>query len=150
MSTANTGSGPWADVSDVRQHLHLDGWDTTGISNDQIRYFISERANLIVEEDLLETGQSERRLRTIEALLAGHYLLASGIDQLRQGEREGASDGSYTWYAGEFGEGLKSTSLGQQAIELDQSGTLDDIAEGGKSHRAWTVAVPSGDRNTWY
>lgn len=141
MSTSNSGA-PFADVEDVRRHLHLDGWDTTGITNDQIRYFIAERANLVVEEDLLKTDQSERRLRTIEALLAGHYILDSGIDQLRQGEREGASDGSYTWYTGEFGPGLRSTSLGQQAIELDKSGKLAAMADDEEDTEFWHVTRP--------
>lgn len=141
MSTSDSG-GPFADVEDVRRHLHLDEWDTTGITDEQIRYFIAERANLIVEEDLLETDQSKRRLRTIETLLAGHYILDSGIDQLRQGERERASDGSETWYAGEFGEGLRSTSLGEQAIGLDNSGKLAAMADGEKDTEFWHVTRP--------
>lgn len=135
-------SGPWADVDDVRKHLHIDDWDAAGITDEQIDYFIHERANLVVEEELLETGQSERRLRTIEALLAGHYILDSGIDELRQGERTQSSDGAYTWYAGEFGPGLLSTSLGQQAIEMDKSGVLRDMAEGEDDEQdSWAVTV---------
>lgn len=151
MSTA--ASGPWADVDDVRQHLHLDGWDSNGITDEQIDFFISERANLVVEEDLLDTDQSERRLRAIEALLAGHYILASGIEEIRQGARDGSADGAYTWYSGEFGPGLMSTSLGQQAVEMDRSGTLREIAEGtddGAPYEAWTEAVPSRDRTHRY
>lgn len=142
MSTTGGGSAPLADVEDVRRHLHLDGWDTTGIEDDQIRFFIRDRANIVVDEDLRGTTNSERRLAAIEALLAGHYILDSGIDQLRQGEREGASDGAYTWYAGEFGQGLRSTSLGQQAIELDKSGKLAAMADGETDDEFWHVTRP--------
>lgn len=114
-------------VDDVRKHLHMDGWDTEGIADPQIEFYIEERANLIVSEDLAGTDQSDRRLRVIEALLAGHYILDSGIDKLRQGERDQSSGGAYTWYAGEFGPGLMSTTLGQQAIEFDRSGVLQDM-----------------------
>lgn len=128
-SSSEEPSGPWADPDDVRRHLHLDDWDTTGITDEQIDYFIVDIANLLVEEELVDTGQSERRLRVIETLLAGHFLLDSGIDQLRQGEREGASDGSYTWFSGDFGASLRRTSLGQQAIAFDKSGRLAEIAD---------------------
>lgn len=119
------------DPDNVRQHLHLEGWDTSGIEDAQIQFFIDQRANLIVDEELADTGQSDRRLTAIEELLAGHYILASGIDAVRQGERDREADGSETWYAGEFGEGLRSTSLGQQAIEMDSSGTLASLGDEG-------------------
>lgn len=127
------------DPDNVRQHLHLEGWDTNGIEPTQIQFFIDQRANLIVDEELADTGQSDRRLKAIEELLAGHYILASGIDQLRQPESDSEADGARTWYTGEYGEGLRSTSLGQQAIEMDNSGTLASL--GDDNGEFWNVTL---------
>ncbi|WP_126665241.1 hypothetical protein [Haloterrigena salifodinae] len=110
----------------VRQRLTLDGWDTTGLEDNQLTVFIDD-ANMVVTEDLSETEQSDRRLEKIETYLAGHFILASDIDELRQTTSESDADGSSASYVGDYNhDDYRSTSLGQQAVNLDQSGKLAD------------------------
>lgn len=118
-----------ASVQEVRDELHAEGWDTTGVDDDQIDRRIKKRAHPIVENELSAAGVEKWRCDQIEPLLAAHYLLASGNSEIRQTERESEADGSDKWYAGDTdAKGLRGTTLGQQAIELDTSGTLAEMA----------------------
>lgn len=112
-----------ADVGDVRKYLHREDFDTTGLQDSQIKAYIDD-ANLIVDEDLEGTGQSERRLKKIEALLTGAIMLESAIDGLRQ-KIEDDTDRQRSRYAEpEDVEGWHATSLGRLAIRTDKSGKL--------------------------
>ncbi|WP_058365408.1 hypothetical protein [Haloparvum sedimenti] len=115
-------------VEKVRAELERTDFPTVQLSDPQIKTVGLDPANLIVEEDLADTGQSDDRLALIERYLAGHNILASGIDDLRQTTSE-QTDRERKSYAGEFGEDLKSTTLGQKALTMDQSGTLADMAK---------------------
>lgn len=115
-------------VDDVRAELERTDFPTAQLSDGQIETVGLDPASLIVDEDLEQTGQSAERLALIERYLAGHNILSSGIDDLRQTTRESTDRESKT-YAGDFGEALRSTTLGQKAIGMDQSGTLADMAK---------------------
>lgn len=113
---------------DVRSELERSDFPTAQLSDAQIETVGIDPAALVVTEDLADTGQSEERLTLIERYLAGHNILASGIDDLRQTTRESTDRESKT-YAGDFGEAMRSTTLGQKAISMDESGTLADAAK---------------------
>lgn len=76
-------------------------------------------AKLMVDENLLDQDHSDERLKAIWTYLAGHFAL------LKEGhlksETVGPTASSFNMVSG---LGLKSTTLGQQAIMLDASGTL--------------------------
>lgn len=119
---------PRTSVDDVRSELERTDFPTAQLSDGQITTVGIEPAALLVDEDLEDTGQSEDRLALIERYLAGHNILSSGIDDLRQTSRESTDRESKT-YTGDFGEALKSTTLGQKAITYDKSGTLAEMAK---------------------
>ena len=119
---------PRTSVDDVRSELERTDFPTAQLSDGQITTVGIEPAALLVDEDLADTGQSEDRLALIERYLAGHNILSSGIDDLRQTSRESTDRESKT-YTGDFGEALKSTTLGQKAITYDKSGTLAEMAK---------------------
>lgn len=132
----------YADVQDVRDELHADGWDPTGLTDEFIGRRIGRRAHPIVENELAEENP-EWKLPILEALLAGHYILASGNDDVRQLNSDSDADGSTANYQGDLGEqGLRGTTLGQQAIEEDDSGVLAD--------RAATVDDPEDEDPFWF
>ncbi|WEL29855.1 hypothetical protein [Haloferax volcanii] len=108
---------------EVRAELERKDFPTAQLSDQQIETVGITPAALLVDEDLADTGQSSERLKLIERYLAGHNILSSGIDDLRQTTSE-RTDREQKSYAGEFGEGLNSTTLGQKAITYDESGTL--------------------------
>jgi hypothetical protein len=82
-------------------------------------------AGIIVEEDLAASGQSTQRKKLVELYLAAHFAtLAIERGSLRA-EEVGESREEYRDIDG---EGLNSTRWGQQAVALDDSGTLSDIA----------------------
>lgn len=115
-------------VDDVRAELERTDFPTAQLSDGQIQTVGLDPAALVVTEDLEQTGQSEERLALIERYLAGHNILSSGIDDLRQTTSE-RTDREQKSYAGEFGEALRSTTLGQKAISMDESGNLANMAK---------------------
>lgn len=121
-----------ADPEAVRKELHADGWDTTGLDDDFLWNRIEERARPLVENELMD-GNPEWVLPQLEALLAAHFVLASGADELRQAEETTDADGATRRFTGEYGRGFESTSVGQQAVDLDQSGTLAQMSNQGPS-----------------
>ena len=132
----------YAKVQDVRDELHSEGWDPTGLTDEFIKRRIGKRAHPIVENELADDNP-EWKLSILEALLAGHYILASGNDDVRQLNSDSDADGSSANYQGDLSEqGLRGTTLGQQAIEEDDSGILAD--------RASTVDDPEGDEPFWF
>jgi hypothetical protein len=91
-----------------------------------------DQANVLVEEDLSGTGQSDARLRIIELNLAAHFAVVSiergGLTMQRRGESEEgyATDRSQINFS--------STRFGQQAITMDASGKLSTMnAPGGRA-----------------
>jgi hypothetical protein len=119
---------PRASVDDVRAELERTDFPTAQLSDAQINTVGITPAALLVDEDLADTGQSDDRLELIERYLAGHMILSSGIDDLRQTTSE-RTDREQKSYTGEFGEALRSTTLGQKAITFDTSGKLADMAK---------------------
>ncbi len=117
-----------ASVEDVKMQIQMFGSDYSEdfsvLSTEQIEWFIDNYATLIVDEELTGSEMSDKRLRMIESCLAGHAILSSGIDEVRQVTSEMLSDNSQNAYTGDYGSGLSSTSLGQKAIELDTTGIL--------------------------
>lgn len=111
------------DIDDVRRLLHRDGFDTTGLQDQQILQYIDD-ANMVVDEELEDTNQSDRRLGKIEGRLAGHFLLDSDINGIRQTRSERTDRQQNTYQTPNDLEGYKSTSLGRQAVSLDKSGRL--------------------------
>ncbi|QRV14212.1 hypothetical protein JMJ58_14850 [Haloterrigena salifodinae] len=138
----STNGDYYAQVQDVRDELHADGWDPTGLSDEFIIRRLERRASPIVKNELAD-GNPEWKLPILEALLAGHYILASGNDDVRQVNRESNADGSGSTYQGDIDQqGLRGTTLGQQAIEEDDSGVLAD--------RAATVDDPEDEDPFWF
>lgn len=82
-------------------------------------------ANTVVDDIAAEDSSiSSTRLTQIEKLLAAHY--ASAQDQrISNASRETAS----VDYQGETGMNLRGTKYGQQAIQLDPTGTLSSLGK---------------------
>lgn len=85
--------------------------------------------------DSLFAGQSVSTalMAEIERWLSAH-MIASTV--LRQAVDQGAG-GAYEKYSGVYGEGLKSTTYGQTALALDNTGTL--ASSGGKKIQFFAV-----------
>jgi hypothetical protein len=80
-------------------------------------------ANLLVNEKLISVGHSAELLKEIERWISAHF--ASMRDQLAS--EDSANDIKYEYR----GDGLKLSRYGQQAILLDTSGTLAEMASDG-------------------
>lgn len=80
-----------------------------------------DMANSVVTEQLGTSGLSTDRLTIIEKYLAAH-LVALHPDE-RQLTKQKIGDSEDT-YGGSFGQGLKFTYFGQQALDFDTTGTL--------------------------
>ncbi len=110
------------------------------VKDDEVRQFVDaqddfdltpfiELADLIVTEDLANSGLTPARKKQIELLLAAHY----AIVVIERGGLKGTKTGdSSDFYNAIKGEGLKSTRYGLQALALDKSGILADLATPGK------------------
>lgn len=118
---------PYAEPTDVRRLLERDGWNATGLSDGEFDEWIDD-ANVIVEGDVEPAADAEdidltdRRLTKLEAALAGHLLLSSGIDGVRQTNTSQAADGAMEQYEGTD----TGTTLGDQAVMYDPTGVLLD------------------------
>lgn len=145
MST--TDITPYATTEDVRQNLHLEDWDVIGIPETQVYYYIQNRAAPLVAEELDTPDHdiAEWRLTQIEALLAAHWMAMSNESSLRQAMRSASDSGAYDWYAGNNQQetGLRATTMGQSAIELDPTGVLADMADadGAGSGPFWSASI---------
>jgi hypothetical protein len=80
-----------------------------------------ETANVMVDQNLLDSGLSDAVLEQIEKYLAAH-LLAIHPDE-KQVIEQTIGD-AIDKYAGSFGKGLESTSFGQTVLLLDTTGTF--------------------------
>lgn len=85
-----------------------------------------EVAHLIVDEQLLGQNLTSERLRLIELYLAAHFTaIAVERGALKSDEALDASQS----YGGDFGSGLTLTRFGQQALVLDTSRVLNEVAK---------------------
>ena len=85
-------------------------------------------ASTLVDEVLAGASLSETLLTEIERWLTAH-LIASTRERIAKSEEAG---GAKIVYAGEWGQGLYSTSFGQTAIAMDTSGELAAMSGGAK------------------
>ena len=89
-----------------------------------------QSANVLVDSHLaiLTPTPREDVLSLVELYLAAHFAVLSeekgGLTRSRQGD----SEDHYATNQ-KFGEGLRSTRYGQQALALDMSGTLSKLSE---------------------
>lgn len=136
-----------ATVDDVRRTVIAEGIvepsDWGALTPQQVQWHIDSYATLLIDEEIDNTthDMSEARLKAIEAMLAGHAILSSGIEEVRQLRSEMLSDNSQSSYAAEIGTGLYGTTLGQKAMELDKTGRLRAIADTDTSGDFWAVTL---------
>lgn len=83
-----------------------------------------ESANLIVDENLVGKGLTDKRLKLIELYLSAHLV---AVTEERGALVEKEFGDSREEYEIIVGEGFAMTRFGQQAISFDTSGTLADI-----------------------
>lgn len=86
--------------------------------------FIAQ-AVLIYTEDLTLAGHSASRQDLITLYLATHFV---AITEERGGLKYSKTGDASESYSDQYGQGLKLTRFGQQAISLDTSGTLASMA----------------------
>ena len=96
---------------------------STSLTEDQVNAFIN-MANTVVDERLADQNLGSDVLEQIELLLSAHFV------SLRdpRAQQEKVDEYSVT-YQGSTSEGLKASLYGQQAIALDTSGTLANLAK---------------------
>jgi hypothetical protein len=122
---------PRPSVEDVRMELEADGYPIEAITDPQIETVGLTPATLEVDERLADTGMSDDRLKLIERYLAGHFILAAGVDELRQVDSESTTDGASANYARPSTRegGYDETSLGRKALSADTSNVLGDASK---------------------
>ena len=109
---------------------------TTTLEDDVIDVYIIS-ANVWVNSLLLDK-YDETVLKEIERWMSAHMI---AMTQERVAKEEGAG-GAYIKYAGDWGEGLLSTSYGQMVYNLDPDGWIPCINCGdGSSRRPKTASV---------
>jgi hypothetical protein len=101
--------------------------DNTGLEDDVLESFI-EGANVFVTANLADKSLNTTLLAEIERWIAAHMISVTRERTYSEAEAGGAK----VKYTGRWGEGLKSTSYGLMAIELDTSDTLLKMTEGKK------------------
>lgn len=108
----------------------------TNIEDDNIESYIDSASSLL---SIWFSGvtASQELLTELEKWVAAHLI---AMTKERQAKEEGAG-GAYIKYAGVFGTGLKTTSYGQTAIEIDTTNTLRSVS--GKQIKFF--AIKEGD-----
>ncbi len=96
-----------------------------------------ETATLIVDEQLVSKGLSDARLKQIELYLAAHFVTL--MEEKGSLVREDVGEARQSMWGVSLGTGLTMTRFGQQAIALDTSGTLSNMATISKSAQFRTV-----------
>ena len=100
-----------------------DVFDTT-LDSDALDRWLSIAESVVDDIAAEDSSIGSPRLKDIEVLLAAHY--ASAQDpRIESTSRETASMS----YKSETGMGLRETSYGQQAIQLDPTGTLSTLGK---------------------
>lgn len=95
----------------------------TDLTVEQVTPFL-KASNLLVTDVLTDQGYSVDLLKEIERWLAAHFVAIRDPRTVR--EKIGEAEDTYQ---GKFGEGLSSTSYGQQVMLLDYKGVLAEIAQ---------------------
>ena len=113
---ADVAAGALIDADDVREVI------STGLEDETINVYINMAyyQTIPITNLLGDCGGSDA-LAGIQAMLAAHLISSS---RERQAKSESIEGGAGITYAGTTGEGLKSTSYGQSAIDMDCSGIL--------------------------
>lgn len=97
----------------------------TSATDETLQVFI-DMANSVVDEELLNKGLSEDRLKMIELYLSAHFasmsLSAGGTVGGLKKRKVGDSEEEYVTNAQNYG--YMSSKYGQTAVLLDTSGTL--------------------------
>ncbi len=96
------------------------------MGDDEVLVQFIDTANLYVDTHLVPTaGHSERMLEKIELYLAAHFVALTeeqgGITRSKLGDADES-------FANIYDKGFKATRFGQQALALDTSGILNNIA----------------------
>ncbi|MFV2014003.1 MAG: hypothetical protein ACC656_01120 [Candidatus Heimdallarchaeota archaeon] len=107
-----------ANDADVKALVKVDqGFDTTPYLN---------MANLIVNEELVNSGLSTERLAMIEQFLAAHFLVLfvekGGLTEEEMGDSKNS-------FANAVDSGFNSTRFGRQALVIDSSGSLTALSK---------------------
>ncbi|MFP4526445.1 MAG: hypothetical protein ACLFNL_08645 [Bacteroidales bacterium] len=95
----------------------------TDMEDDDISGYI-DSASALIETWFSGVSASTTMLKEVERWLTAHLIAMS---KERQVKEEGAG-GAYVRYSGIFGTGLKTTSYGQTAIEIDSTNTLRSVS----------------------
>jgi hypothetical protein len=98
-----------------------------------------QQADMIVTENLSGKGHSATRLKFIELNLACHFV---ALAEERGGLKVSKTGDTLETYAGDYTTGLNLTRFGQQAIVLDNSGTLSAGADPSKKAALFAVVGP--------
>lgn len=131
---------PRTSIQKVRLELESDStFDVGGkerqvmvelLSDEQIEAVGIDPAVVEVSERLGESNMSDNRLRLIERYLAAHFILTSNIDAVRQVDSHSQSDGESQSYSGDRDYAdYRSTSVGQKAVNMDTTGTLEAVGK---------------------
>lgn len=114
MTTLNSNAS--ATVADVREVIDTD------LTDAQINRFINQAyfRTIPLASKLGACGGSDV-LAEIQALLAAHFI---SITRERQVHSESVEGGASVTFEGNTGEGLRATTYGQAALDLDCSGLL--------------------------
>lgn len=99
--------------------------DTTYAKDAGYDAFIAT-ANIVVDEDLAQSGLSDNRKTQIALFLAAHFATLTIEKGGVRGAEVGNTDQEFKYTTG---AGYTQTRFGQQAITLDTSGTLARNAE---------------------
>lgn len=103
-----------ASDSDVRSLVSMDTNSSTAI--------YLQASVLVITEDLAGKGLSDSRLTLIAKYVAAHYAVVS--EELGGLTSQATNNTKDTYQSVKGGPGYNATRFGQQAIQLDTSGTL--------------------------
>jgi len=89
-----------------------------------------DAASLVVSESLVGKGLSDDRLKLIELYLAAHFVAITEEKGGLTGQKQGDAEDTFQL---PVGMGYKLTRFGQQALQLDTTGTLLSQSQTGAS-----------------
>lgn len=95
-----------------------------------------ETATIFVDANLLDQGLTTDQLAQIELYLAGHFAMVTATEGPLAAQTLG--EGSER-YHNIYAAGLKATRFGQQAILLDTSGVLANLAARAEAPNKYTA-----------
>ena len=84
-----------------------------------------DTANLFIDTHLASAGHTDEILAKIELYLAAHYVALTEEQGGLTRSKLGDADESF---ANIYGQGLKATRFGQQALAIDTTGILNSVA----------------------